>query len=55
MKKELLSEDELSALKDATADFGVASNYWLFKIQLCFGAAISIIVSIVFYPDLVID
>ena len=55
MKKELLTDEELSALKDATADFGVATNYWLFKIQLCFGVAISIMVTLAFYPDLVID
>ena len=55
MNKELLTPEELTALKEATADYGAATNYWLLKIQLCFFAASSLMVFTGFYPDLVIS
>ena len=55
MDKELLTPEELTALKEATADYGAATNYWLLKIQLCFICAISLMVFTGFYPDLVVS
>ena len=55
MDKELLTPEELTALKEATSDYGAATNYWLLKIQLCFIIAFSLMVLTGFYPDLVIS
>jgi hypothetical protein len=55
MDKELLTPEELTALKEATADYGAATNYWLLKIQLCFICALSLMVFTGFYPDLVVS
>ena len=55
MDKELLTPEELTALKEATSDYGAATNYWLLKIQLCFIVAFSLMVFTGFYPDLVIS
>ena len=55
MDKELLTPEELTALKEATADYGAATNYWLLKIQFCFICALSLMVFTGFYPDLVVS
>ena len=55
MDKELLTLEELTALKEATADYGAATNYWLLKIQFCFIFALSLMVFTGFYPDLVVS
>ncbi|MBL6805455.1 MAG: hypothetical protein ISQ56_09050 [Pseudomonadales bacterium] len=55
MDKEILTQDELRAIDEATAEYGAATNYWLLKIHLCFIIGLTLMVFVGFYPDQVIS
>jgi len=55
MDREILTQDELRAIDEATADYGAATNYWLLKIHICFIIGLTLMVFSGFYPDQVIS